>query len=836
MQPLAPASLWRRAAARPAILLFVAVGAGFVLARAFPDVEARAWLLAALPCAALAPLRRLPRTARLASLLLAACLLSGAHFHFRVLEGPSGRLALSAHEVAPLAVEGVLLDDPAIEAMSRGRLAPFLFRPRVARTRLDVRRVLDPNTLEPVRATDGVLYVTMSDTDVAWRAGDRVRIVGLARGFAPPLNPGEPDRRLWANQMGVAGQMDVDAPEAITRAEGREGLFEGLERKFIAWRSQLRVRAGIVDASEDRSAGADLLAALVLGARDPATRDVRDDFTRVGLAHVLSISGLHLAALAFAALLALRLTGDHAWREPLLVGALILLYLLIVPARAPVLRAAAMTLALLAARGAGRRHDRLSLLAIVAIGVLLWRPLELFSAGFQLSFGVVAGFLVFSRRVEERLVGARMDPDHEPPSKRLARWLASGVGAAVIAQVISVPVVAFHFGVVSPYAWIATLLLAPLILPLLCAAYAVMLIGLVSPEIAQLLMPPLEALGGLLAWAGDRLEALPGSYVRVPPVGLVWTGCALAVGCWWLWSGSLRKAAATLALAGVVAWVALLARTDRLPHSVAARLDTFAVGDGTCHLLRSEGEAMLWDCGSLDLDIGERTLPSALRALGVHRVGTLVISHPNIDHYSAAIDVAEAVGVGRALVGEAVLEAAEADPVGAVAHTLDELRRLGVAIESLKAGDSWRVGAVEMEVLWPPVGLAMRRANDRSLVARATVATTAGARTILFSGDIEQEAMARLLASDTNVRTDVVEAPHHGSARPLAFAFVEETGAKIVVQSTGEGRVGDERWDEVKQSRRWWTTAADGAIHIEILKDGAIRDSSLQTRNIERET
>ncbi len=768
------------------------------------------------------------RASRLGLLLIGVALVGAAHFQSRTSGVPAERLALSSQRDQPLAVEGVALENAIAAPGSQGRLAAFLIRPSMQRFRLKVRRVLDPNTFAPIREASGTLHVMVSGADVNVRSGDRVRVVGLARAVAPPLNPGQTDARAWAHQSGVVGRLIVGASESITPSNSAEGLFERLERRWLAWRGRLRARASIVDDSPERSAGADLLAALVLGARDPSTREVRDDFTRVGLAHMLSVSGLHLAALAFAALLALRLTGDYGWREPLIVCALILLYLAIVPARTPVMRAAAMTLALLAAQGAGRRHDRLSLLALVGVAILIWRPMELFSAGFQLSFGVVAGFLIFSRRVEERMFGPRADPDHEPITRRMARRLVGAGGAAVIAQVVSVPIVAFHFGVVSPYAWIATLLLAPVILPLLCAAYVVMLIALLSPGTAQALLPPIEAMAGTLAWAGDQLEALPGSFVRIPPVGLAWTIVALLVGCWWLWSGSLRRPAPTIALAIVIGWLALLARADGLPSSVVARIDTFAVGDGTCHLLRSDGEAMLWDCGSLDLDIGERTIPEALRALGVYRVGTMIISHPDIDHYSAAIDVAEATGVRRVLVGASTLDAAAAAPRGAVAHALDELRRRGVEIQPVHAGDSWRIGRVRLDVIWPPEGLALRRENDASLVARATAPTSAGQRTALFTGDIQDESIARLLVSDADVRAQVVEAPHHGSARPLAFAFVEETRADIVVQSTGEGRAGDERWDDVKRGRIWWTTAVDGAASVTFEEDGALRTWSVR--------
>ncbi|MBL0922826.1 MAG: MBL fold metallo-hydrolase, partial [Phycisphaerales bacterium] len=272
---------------------------------------------------------------------------------------------------------------------------------------------------------------------------------------------------------------------------------------------------------------------------------------------------------------------------------------------------------------------------------------------------------------------------------------------------------------------------------------------------------------------------------------------------------------------GLIAWDG--ARVG-LPEWEAARVDTLAVGDGTCHLVRSGRDAALWDCGGSAPGLGVRFIPGAVRALGAWKVRTVVISHPNLDHFFGLLDVIEPLGVRRVVVGEAFASAAAARPSGPEATALASLLRLGVRVDLAGAGDVLALGGARLEFLGPLRGQVFDDANDASLVARLSVATSAGERRFLLTGDIERPGMRALLARGVDVGADVLEAPHHGSAAGGAPEFfIEAARPSVVVQSTGSGRVGDERWDGAKRGRVWWTTAADGAVWTSFGRDGEVR-------------
>jgi competence protein ComEC len=255
------------------------------------------------------------------------------------------------------------------------------------------------------------------------------------------------------------------------------------------------------------------------------------------------------------------------------------------------------------------------------------------------------------------------------------------------------------------------------------------------------------------------------------------------------------------------------------------RVDTLAVGDGTCHLVRSGRGALLWDCGSLTPGVGRLLVPRAVRALGASTVPTVVITHPNLDHFNGVLDIAEPLRIQRVIVGQAFLDHAAAHPRGGEAYTLAELARRGVEVRVVAAGERVDVGGVPLEFISPPRNASWAEDNNRSL-AGVIGGAAPGRADLLLCGDIEAEAIGWIRAQRPSLRAAVMEAPHHGSANEAAMAWVESVAPRVVVQSTGPGRAGDERWAAVRAGRAWWCTAVDGACWAEVTADGGVRSGA----------
>lgn len=815
------------------LAVFGCLVAGFTLARG-TGIGSVVWLaLAAAACtgAALTSGRSCK-----AFLCTAAMAVFAGWFTLRLFETPADSLLrLTPDGPVLVTIEGVMLG-PA-RAIDRG---PDPLNPQIPdeprlRATVSVRSVETDRGFLPAT---GRLWVSAKGGPAAAdlpRAGERVRLTGMFTPVSGPVNPGEPDRRLWAGQDGYVGWLRTQSLDGA--AIDGAGFIDRVWGVWLGWQAGLDERAHrLLFGDEERPRGEDgraqgraLLAALILGDEEPALKEVRGAFNRLGLAHILSISGFHLAVLAFVTLLALRLVGDLGWLEPALVAALVLAYLAVLPFNAPVWRSGLMVLGLLTADALGRRHDRLSTLAWIAILLLLWRPMDLWSIGFQLSFGLVALLIRAGDVFHAKLFGIRLRGVVRPVrgfwGRRADEALDSGqrlISTNILCCLAATPVVMYHTGLVSPLSVLTGVVMVPLITVLLIAGYAAAGVGVLVPAATPWAAAFLEHASGALACLARWIDGIPGTSARVPPVSLAWTVAATALAVYWMGRGWRRERWLWAAAAGVALWAgAEFWLGQRLPGSVVVRVDTLAVGDGTCELVRCGGDAVLWDCGSLSPGVGQLTVPRAARALDVWRTPVAVVTHPNVDHFNGLLDVVEPLGIREVVVGEEFARHAAEHTRSPEAYVLAELSRRGVRVRVVSAGDVIQSGRVRLQVLSPPKGERWTLDNDMSLVAE--VRTGNGPAAVLMTGDIQDQAIASLEATNPSLKALILEAPHHGSARPAAYEFVERLGPRIVLQSTGAKRAEDPRWAAGRAGRVWRCTATEGAVWAEVLTDGRAR-------------
>lgn len=798
----------------------------------------------------------LTRGARCRALLFVACVLfAGAWYSARFRDAPANRLdRLLAPEIQPgaplpvVTVLGRVLDAPHLAESHTGVLGRFARAPSAWVFQLHVDAL---ESGDASRDATGILRVSVhapENQPPPISPGARVRVTGQFGLIPPPFNPGEPDRRLLAIQDGVVGRLSVPSESLIETIDAPAGVAGPWDR-FVAW-SRARATAAIGPAPQvDRAhaeSGRALLVAMLLGTREPGMDEVDAAFRRIGLVHLVAISGFNLGVLAWAAGLLLRFAGDRGRLESAGIAGVIALYLLVVPAESPILRAGVSVLAFLATEMLGRRYDRLTLLGWIAVALLLWRPLDLWSLGFQLSFGIVGALLWLAPHVEARLFGVPLRgvvsvgiPIGERPGLllrgvRAARRLflksfKTAFSASLLAWGVAAPVIIVHTGVLSPWAPLTGLVALPIAIVTLCAGYVVLMVGFAWPAAGTFLAPVAIACADVLARLVMTLDDIPGASIQLPHVSALWGAAAVGVVLYWFARGRRRSPLAWTLAAIVAAWLgAELYSNSRLPASVPFRVDTIAVGDGTCHLVRSGSDAMLWDCGSSHPGMGLLEIPRAVRALGAWHVPAVLVTHPNLDHYLCLPDLVEPLHVRRVYLTKMFLAEAAARPRGAPAAFIHELESRGVTIVELHTGSTIQLGAVRCDILNPDADAAFTEDNDTSLVGLFHVPTDDAERRVLLDGDIGPAAINSVSAKYSDLSVDVMEVPHHGSAKPESMSFVQRLHPKVVLQSTGPQRVGDRRWDAAKRGRAWHVTATDGACWAEVRRDGSVRSGALR--------
>jgi competence protein ComEC len=637
--------------------------------------------------------------------------------------------------------------------------------------------------------------------------GDRIR--ARVRLAAPRAlrNPGVPDRLHRTRREGVGGRATLVHPALHVRLPEREGLhpLRGVER--------LRRRAGRRLAA--REEGGALLRALALGQRDGLARSTSESFARLGVSHLLAVSGLHLglvAALVYGGARALLrraavLAARRDARSAALVCALVAAaaYALLAGSGVPVRRALVLLLALAARVLLGRPGGSAAPLAAAALVVLAREPHALFEAGAQLSFAAAAAL---SGAAAGRPLASRPERGGAGAARRLA---LDALGASATALLATAPLAAFHLGRSAPLALPVNLVAIPwtafVLLPSALAAAAAAALPASTPGDA------LIAGAARIAHLSERVPvalaaALPGDPVPAPP----------AFG-WLVASGLLALAAlATSRLGARVAGAVGVGLALALaPPAVVApgppRLVVLDVGQGDAVLVQGRSGAVLVDAGLAGpggIDLGRTAVLPALRALGVARLDLAVATHGDLDHRGGLVAVLGAVPVGALWLPTGGL----ADP--AFGELVAAALRRGVAPLERGAGSPVaRVGDLVVEPLWPPSGPARGSRNDRSLVLRVRV----GDRWVLLAGDLEADGERRLLASGAELRSDVLKLPHHGSRSSSTRALLDAVAPRVTVASAPcAGRYAMPHPAVLRRVREtgaalWWT-GRDGAVLV----------------------
>ena len=606
------------------------------------------------------------------------------------------------------------------------------------------------------------------------RAGERWQMTVRLKAPHGNSNPHGFDYELWLWEQGVQATGYVragvhDAPPVRLSTSWRHPIEQARQvvREAIFQRIENRQLAGVI-------------AALVVGDQNAIERADWDVFRATGVAHLMSISGLHITMFAWAAsLLMAGLWRRSARFTPRLclawpaggagaLGGLFLavLYALFSGWGVPAQRTIWMLAVVILLRQSGRQWPWAQTWLLAMAVVVALDPWALMQAGFWLSFvavGVLFATDSGAKSPDDTRAGGRFGIEEKPEGRRrLPAWLA-GLAGSLREQ------------------WVVTLALTPLSLLLF---NQVSLVGLLANAVAiplvTLVVTPLALLGVLwapvwlaAAWAVSVLALFlqwlaswPLASISVPAAPL-WCAVAGVAGGGLLatrLSWSLRALGVPLLLP-VLLWQPVRVSPGQFELLAAD------IGQGNAVLVRTAGHSLLYDAGprfSRESDAGHRVLVPLLRALG-DRLDVLMVSHRDTDHIGGAAAVLAMQPEAR------LMSSIEA------AHPLQALRKASRCV----AGQRWEWDGVAFEVLHPAAadyGVAGNKPNAMSCVLRITN----GSRTALLVGDIESPQELRLAtANPASLKADVLLVPHHGSKTSSSEVFLDAVKPQWAVAQAG---------------------------------------------------
>jgi len=655
--------------------------------------------------------------------------------------------------------------------------------------------------------------------------GDRVQFYAKLRGNAGATNPGERDRALGYARSGSHATASVPAIESMEVKRpawyGSVPIAVGRLRRWL----NLRLDACLDGVGGD---GAGLVKALVLGRRDSLTTSQRDLLMRSGTLHFLAISGLHVGVFCVLVSALLAMTRWPVRLRTALVIVLVWVYVLLTGGRVSALRAGWMLSFMLAAPLVGRRHDVLSGMAVAALLILLARPAELFSAGFQLTFVAVWALVVVCPQMEMVLwpwKGVAEPLMHDAERTIAADLKAFARGYLLMActvWLVTMPILLWHFHVVSFVTPLLSLLLWPLIAMLLVACFVLLAVLPLGPVMAGPVAMLAMLLGGAVLTIVRVASDAPGFGVWLPAPALWWLALWYVTLMVWSERHRLARGRAVFLACVLLLAVGLIGGVVRSRAPRGFELTVCDIGPGQAVLMRLPGgHNLMLDAGARSASRQE-VASELLWHSGVSRLDAVVLSHYDADHCNFVPSLLDRFRVRRVVVrqvvdltdGPARMRRLLADAAEAGGARFSPISQAAGGIEA--PGMTCRVLHPNTEFLGRSGSKSVAE-NDRSLVL---MIECEGVR-ILFTGDIGSLAMRRLSADyGPELHADVLMLPHHGDFREGLAEFVAHVQPAVAIVSGTEQTCDPGTHDVLADlGVALWMTGREGAIIVEA-RDG----------------
>jgi competence protein ComEC len=723
-------------------------------------------------------------------------------------------------------IRGLIVTEPHIQDNNDWKFARFRFTDPVSSFYLKVNEV---ETVNGWAKATGTIRVQVDERVLDLKAGDYVQIYCWLNRFNGPTNPGQFDTAKYLARKGVFVAASVPSRKAIELLKDSStgtGTFIKIKRRLQEIAGQ--ALRGDLDIEGQNYA---LLQALVLGYRTEIDSDTYRAFQKTGLLHFICLSGMNFVILFWIIWWLCKTAGLMKRACAVICLAATGLFLLVIPPQPPAFRAAIMSSVFCVSFFFRRKYNPFNALSLAAIILLLIKPTDLFDAGWQLSFAVVLGLLLFCVRIHfflyEKITGMpwgkkapktgllfRIIPIAGPYLLRLfstcfTAWLG-GVGFSL-----------YHFYRINYLTSIWTVIVSPLIGVISVVGYFKMILALFLPSVAAMLDMVIKPLSDLLIWV---VKLFAGWDISDVLIGKVSSALIVLYYAFLLFAffAYIRKPLAKNLISVAVVLVIIVSlgaakwqRTYR-NNLVLTCLD---VGHGQAILAQLPGRTnILFDAGSLQrANVGGRIIAPFLDYSGISKIDAIVISHKDIDHINGIPEIVENCKVERVYVYDSNAFFGKIDRGGATKFLSYYLTEKG--FKQLDSGLNLNSPA-SIKMLWPTTQIPEEQLsdNDKSLVSLIQF----GGVKVLLCSDIEKFAQAQLLAITADFRADIVTVPHHGSTRTSDAAFLEKLGPNISIVSCDrtqyERRVAATRKDNAKS----FYTARDGAITIRINKDGTI--------------
>ncbi len=493
------------------------------------------------------------------------------------------------------------------------------------------------------------------------------------------------------------------------------------------------------------------------------------------LSHITVASGLHCECVfAFICWICFALRLKKKWTY--LTAMLFLWFFAFLQGcTASIIRAVIMMCLYMVAELVGRDYDKKHILFITAFIMLLVNPYMVFDVGFVLSFSSVLGIALFYDVIYEKIASVIYTP-----------WLASLICVNLSVQILIIPLLAYYFKKISLYSLMANILIVPVLSVTIILGFIFVATAGVHEVVAYTLSFVvdifLKYINGVIYFS----DKVPISKIDIFSVRLSW------IIIYYLFLSSvysyLTKGKKKFNYTGAALGASILVCVIALGiyQGSFMRVSFINVGQGDAALIKIPySKTIVIDGGGSSptskTDVGERIFVPYLRANGASVIDYAVLSHYDKDHAQGIVAALRQLKVKNLILP--YRENADNEEYKKIIEEIAGQKKINVLY--FKEGDVLQVGGATLCAYAPTYQNAKNAymdENEKSLVLKLSY----GQSSFLFTGDIDEAAIGKLVKYDEQIDSDVMKASHHGSQDANPAKLIRTVSPSYAVISVGE--------------------------------------------------
>ncbi|MGQ3684634.1 MAG: DNA internalization-related competence protein ComEC/Rec2 [Candidatus Loosdrechtia sp.] len=569
------------------------------------------------------------------------------------------------------------------------------------------------------------------------------------------------------------------------------------------------------------SRSAPLISSMLLGNRVDLPGEVIDNFMKTGIMHFIAISGLHVGIVIFTIFLPLRLLPLNQTAAIGIILVIIVLYALLTGLNPPVLRAGMMAIVFFCSFLIRRQWDITSGIFTAMFFILLRNPSDLFNIGFQLSVLATMGIVYGSSKIEGTLFKTAIFVDTlQVKAERgrfffLKKYLRKSLCVSLAACLATLPLTSYYFHIVTPLVPVVNILVFPLFWAIIVCGIMLLTLGIICPPFAAFFAWLASiadiALGSLVS----LLVSIPYSYFYVtgpsPPEIIVYYGFFLLL---------LSYTYLSLDPGRIIIWGLLSANIFVFAGIVKAPGNSLTVtcldaGHGAAIFIQfPNGKNILYDAGSWHSNnVGRYSIAPFLWSRNIKLIDLVILSHEHEDHWNGLPAIAERFTI-KSVYSQPHLFASKAGQ-----RILSLLNKQRIPAATISYGEM--VTGFEpavVKILNPlPFASDFTRTNDNSCVLKIEYL----GYSIILCADIEERGIELILSRFPEIKSDILQIPHHGSSIRNLKKFIDVVQPAYSFINTSDSIVSSNTLD-LLENRCIMTlmTHKEGAITFTLDKNG----------------